>query len=253
MARTGGGSTGETLSLTALIFLAAVLYSSVGHAGASGYLAAMAFIGLAPEVMRPTALALNILVASIATVRYARAGHFQWRAFYPFVVTSVPFAFLGGALQLPSHVYKTVVGVILLIAAVELIRSAQKAFEPEGHRHAPMIPALLTGAAIGLLSGLTGTGGGIFLSPVMLFAGWAETRRTSGVSAPFILCNSVAGLAGVTTSWTALPDALPVWLVAAALGGLLGTHLGCRVLPVPALRYALATILVIAGAKLILT
>jgi uncharacterized protein len=241
------------LSLTALIFLAAALYSSVGHAGASGYLAAMAFIGLAPEAMRPTALALNILVASIATVRYARAGHFEWRTFYPFVVASVPFAFLGGTLQLPSHVYKTVVGVILLIAAVELIRSARKAFETEGHRHAPMIPALLVGAAIGLLSGLTGTGGGIFLSPVMLFAGWAGTRRTSGVSAAFILCNSVAGLAGVTTSWAALPDALPVWLVAAALGGLLGTQLGCWVLPVPALRYALAAVLVIAGSKLILT
>ena len=103
----------------------------------------MAFIGMAPEAMRPTALALNILVASIATVRYARAGHFEWRTFYPFVVASVPFAFLGGALQLPSHVYKTVVGVILLIAAVELIRSASKAVETEGHRHAPMIPALL--------------------------------------------------------------------------------------------------------------
>jgi uncharacterized membrane protein YfcA len=245
--------TGDSLGLTALIFLAAVLYSSVGHAGASGYLAAMAFMGLTPEAMRPTALALNILVASIATVRYARAGHFEWRTFYPFALGSVPFAFLGGSLQLPSHVYKAMVGAILLLAAVELIRSARNASEGEGRHHAPIIPALLVGAVIGLLSGLTGTGGGIFLSPVMLFAGWAGTRRTSGVSASFILCNSVAGLAGATVTWAALPQGFPLWLVAAALGGLIGTQLGTRLLPVPALRYALAEVLVIAGGKLILT
>lgn len=244
---------GDTLGLTALIFLAAALYSSVGHAGASGYLAAMAFMGLAPEAMRPTALALNILVATIATVRYARAGHFEWRTFWPFALAAVPFAFLGGSLQLPSHVYKALVGTILLLAAVELARSAHKACEGEGNGHAPLIPALLVGAAIGLLSGLTGTGGGIFLSPVILFAGWAGTRRTSGVSAAFILCNSVAGLAGATISWAAVPDGLPVWLAAAALGGLIGTQLGSRLLPVPSLHYALSAVLVVAGGKLVLT
>jgi hypothetical protein len=227
-----------------------VLYSSVGHAGASGYLAAMALMGLAPETMRPTALALNILVASIATVRYARAGQFEWRTFYPFVLTSVPFAFLGGSLQLPSPVYRGAVGVILLIAALELVRSARKAHD--GDRYAPVVPALVVGAVIGLLSGLTGTGGGIFLSPVLLFAGWAGTRPTSGISAAFILCNSVAGLAGATSGWAALPDSLPIWLTAAALGGLVGTRLGSRVLPVYAVRYALAAVLVIAGGKLVL-
>jgi uncharacterized membrane protein YfcA len=243
----------DTLGLTALIFLAAALYSSVGHAGASGYLAAMAFAGLAPETMRPTALALNVLVATIATVRYARAGHFDWRTFWPFALASVPFAFLGGSLRLPAHLYKAAVGVILLLAAAELVRSARRVPEAEGDGHTPLAPALLVGAAIGLLSGLTGTGGGIFLSPVMLFAGWAGTRRTSGVSAAFILCNSVAGLAGAAVGWAALPDALPLWLGAAALGGLVGTQLGSRVLPVFAVRYALSAVLVVAGAKMVLT
>ena len=244
---------GDTLALTALIFMVAALYSMVGHAGASGYLAAMAFMGLAPEAMRPTALALNILVASIATVRYARAGYFEWRTFWPFAAASVPFAFLGGALQLPSHIYKTLIGAMLLLAAAELARSARMASDAEADAHAPIVPALGVGAVIGLLSGLTGTGGGIFLSPVILFAGWAGTRRTSGVSAAFILCNSVAGLAGATVRWTAVPDALPLWLAAAAFGGLIGTQLGSRLLPVPALRYALAAALAIAGGKLILT
>jgi len=241
----------ESIALTVLIFLAAVLYSSVGHAGASGYLAAMALMGLAPETMRPTALALNILVATIATFRYARAGHFEWRTFYPFVLTSAPLAFLGGSLQLPSPVYRAAVGIILLIAALELVRSARR--EHDSNRHAPIVPALFVGAVIGLLSGLTGTGGGIFLSPVLLFAGWAGTRPTLGISAAFILCNSVAGLAGATFSWAELPDSLPIWLVAAAIGGLLGTQLGGRVLPVYAVRYALAAVLVIAGGKLVLT
>lgn len=226
--------TGDEVSLAVLIFLAAALYSSVGHAGGSGYLAAMAFVSLAPETMRPTALALNILVASIATFRYARAGYFDWRIFYPFALTSIPFAFLGGSLQLTSHIYKALVGMILLVAALELFRSARK--PPQSGRRAPLIPALLVGAVIGLLSGLTGTGGGIFLSPVMLFAGWAAMHSTSGTAAAFILCNSVAGLAGATSSWAALPADLPLWLAAAALGALVGTQLGSRVLSVFAVR-----------------
>lgn len=243
---------GDTLGLTALIFMAAVLYSAVGHAGASGYLAAMAFMGLAPEAMRPTALALNVLVATIATARYAGAGHFEWRVFWPFALGAVPFAFLGGSMQLPSHAYKAAVGAMLLLAAAELARSARRP-EPAGNGQAPLVPAMLVGAVIGLLSGLTGTGGGIFLSPVMLFAGWSGTRRTSGVSAAFILANSVASLAGAAVSWAALPSALPLWLAAAALGGLIGAQLGSRVLPVFAIRYALAAVLIVAGAKMLLT
>jgi uncharacterized membrane protein YfcA len=245
----------EAWELAALIFLAAVLYSSVGHAGASGYLAAMAIVGLAPETMRPTALTLNILVATIATVRYARAGQFDWRTFWPFALASVPAAFLGGMLHLPTTLYRPIVGVILLLAALELVRSARRSAVQEAgasRSDVPVMPALFIGAGIGLLSGLTGTGGGIFLSPVLLFFGWAQTRKTSGVSAAFILLNSIAALAGTTFAVSALPPAIPLWLTAATLGALLGTQLGTRLLPVPALRYALSLVLVVAGSKLIL-
>jgi uncharacterized protein len=245
----------EAWELAALIFLAAALYSSVGHAGASGYLAAMAIVGLAPETMRPTALALNILVATIATARYARAGQFDWRTLWPFALASVPAAFLGGILHLPTTLYRPLVGVILLLAALELVRSARRSAAREvdaPQLDVPVVSALLIGAGIGLLSGLTGTGGGIFLSPVLLFLGWARTRKTAGVSAAFILLNSIAALAGTTFALSALPPAIPLWLLAATVGALLGTQLGTRLLPIPALRYALSMVLVIAGAKLIL-
>ena len=245
----------EAWELAAFVFLAAALYSSVGHAGASGYLAAMAIVGLAPETMRPTALALNILVATIATVRYARAGQFDWRTLWPFALASVPAAFLGGVLHLPTTLYRPLVGVILLLAALELVRSARRSAAREADApqpDVPVVPALLIGAGTGLLSGLTGTGGGIFLSPVLLFLGWAQTRKTSGVSAAFILFNSIAALAGTTFALSALPPAIPLWLLAATVGALLGTQLGTRLLPIPALRYALSMVLVIAGGKLIL-
>ena len=245
----------EAWELAALILLAATLYSSVGHAGASGYLAAMAVVGLAPETMRPTALALNILVATIATARYARAGLFDWRTLWPFALASVPAAFLGGTLHLPTSLYRPLVGVILLLAALELARSSRRSEtgeEDASRSDVPVAPALCIGAGIGLLSGLTGTGGGIFLSPVLLFLGWARTRKTSGVSAAFILLNSVAALAGTTFAVSTLPPAIPLWLLAATVGALVGTQLGTRLLPVPALRYALSLVLVVAGAKLIL-
>lgn len=245
----------EAWELAALIFLAAALYSSVGHAGASGYLAAMAIVGLASETMRPTALCLNILVATIATARYARAGQFDWRTFSPFALASVPAAFLGGMLHLPTTVYRPLVGVILLLSVLELVRSARRSAVREMNAlrsEVPIVPALLIGAAIGLLSGLTGTGGGIFLSPVLLFLAWAQTRKTSGVSAAFILLNSIAALAGTTFAVSALPPAVPLWLLAAIIGALLGTQLGTRHLPIPVLRYALSLVLLIAGSKLIL-
>ncbi len=247
----------DALTLAALVLLAATLYSSVGHAGASGYLAAMALVGMAPASMRVTALSLNVLVATIGSVSYARAGHFDWRTFYPFAILSIPAAFIGGIIHLPPAVYKPVVGVILLLAAAELVRSARKVAAIEAGSDSassvPLAPGMLVGGGIGLLSGLTGTGGGIFLSPVLLFTGWARTRLTSGVSAAFILVNSIAGLAGTTINLEALPAGLPLWMVAALAGGLIGTQLGSRVLPVAVLRYLLAAVLVIAGFKLILT
>ena len=241
--------------LAVLIFAAAILYSSVGHAGASGYLAAMALVGVAPDVMKPTALALNILVASIATARYYRAGYFSWSALWPFAIGSVPLSFVGGAITLPGYLYKPTVGLVLFYAAYRLFRSTMEgAMEaPDKGINIPTVPAVAWGGGIGLLSGLTGTGGGIFLSPLLLFTGWAGTRPTSGTSAAFILVNSIAGLAGAFSGVRFLPDALPVWAVAAAVGGLIGSELGSRKLRSTGIRRALAAVLVIAGLKLMLT
>lgn len=244
----------QTAILAALLFAAAILYTAVGHGGASGYLAVMAVVGLSPVVMKPTALVLNILVASIATVRYARAGAFSWSALWPFLIGSVPLAIIGGAVHLPGHVYKPIVGAILLFAAVRLLWPRRGAPPPEVATPAvPTIPAIGAGGVIGMLSGLTGTGGGIFLSPLLLFAGWVDTRRTAGVSAAFILVNSVAGLAGNLASVRALPAALPLWALAAGIGGVIGAELGSRKLGNVALQRVLAVVLVIAGLKLILT
>src|SRR5215213_8204199 len=246
---------GEHGLLIGLIFVAALLYSSVGHAGASGYLAAMALVGVAPEVMKPTALALNILIATIATVRYYRAGYFYWAALWPFAIGSIPLSFVGGAIILPGYLYKPAVGLVLLYAAYSLFRSTVLGPPESANKgiNIPTAPAVASGGLIGLLAGLTGTGGGIFLSPLLLFTGWAGTRPTSGASAAFILVNSVAGLAGSFASIRYLPDALPVWALAAAVGGLIGSELGSRKLQSNGIRRALAAVLVIAGLKLMLT
>jgi len=227
-----------------------MLYSSVGHAGASGYLAAMALVGVTPAVMRPTALILNILVALIATGKFYRAGCFSWPLFWPFAVASIPLAYLGGSLSLPGTLYKQVVGLILLCAAYQLVRTASAA-TPTKSQAFSLPLALLAGAGIGLLSGLTGTGGGIFLSPLLLFLGWAETKQSSGVSAAFILVNSIAGILGLLSKAVVLPSALPVWATAAVVGGLMGAEYGSRRLATPTLRRLLALVLVIAGGKLI--
>jgi len=244
----------QVVLLALLIFAAAILYSSVGHAGASGYLAAMALVGVAPDVMKPTALALNILVASIATTRYYRAGYFSWSALWPFAIGSIPPSFVGG-ITLPGYLYKPAVGLVLFYAAYRLFRSTMSGAEeaPDKGINIPTLPAVAWGSGIGLLSGLTGTGGGIFLSPLLLFTGWAGTRPTSGTSAAFILVNSIAGLAGSYSSIQYLPDALPVWAVAAGVGGLVGSELGSRKLQSNGIRRALAVVLVIAGLKLMLT
>ena len=238
--------------LAVMIFLAAILYSSVGHAGASGYLAAMALMSVPPDAMRPTALCLNILVGSIATVRFARAGCFSWKVFWPFALASIPFSYQGGAITLPGHYYKVAVGFVLLFAAVRLIASTAMKSQATVNA-APLPAALLAGSGIGLLAGLTGTGGGIFLSPLLLLAGWAEMRVCAGVSAAFVLVNSVAGLAGNLASVHDLPPHIMYLAIAAGLGGIIGSELGSRRLAPTIMRYLLGAVLVIAGCKMILT
>jgi len=243
----------DTLLLTLLIFLAALLYSSVGHGGASGYLAVASLFGLVPEKMKPTALVLNLVVAGVGTIRFWRAGCFAWNVFWPFAVFSVPCAFVGGFMKLPDQTYKLLLGVVLLFAAWRLAIK-QSAHAPAEQKPISLLPALSFGAPIGLLSGLVGVGGGIFLSPLLLLLGWADPRRTAGVSAAFILVNSAAGLLG--TLATGHPGAvlheILWWAPAALLGGLLGAELGSRRLTPMVMRRLLALVLVIAGAKLLL-
>lgn len=238
----------DIILLSILIFAAGLLYSSVGHAGASGYLAAMALFNLAPEVMKPAALTLNIFVAMIAAFQFYRAGFFSWNKFWPFAAGSIPFAFIGGALSLPDQIYKQIVGIILLFAAYHFFRQRQKAIANVSEP-VPVLPAMLSGAGIGLLSGTVGVGGGIFLSPLILLMGWAGTKQTAGVSAAFILVNSIAGIAGHLTSVKFLPDAIGYWAFAAVLGGVIGSHMGSRRFSNAILYQLLAVVLVIAGAK----
>lgn len=244
----------EDIILTALILFAALLYSSVGHGGASGYLAAMALVGVSAAVMKPTALTLNILVAVIATAKYYRVGAFSWHLFWPFALASTPFAYLGGTLTLPGHIYKPLVGAVLIYAAWRSFRTAHQPAQAATARP-PMSMLLLAGAAMGFLSGLTGVGGGIFLSPLLLFFRWAEVKVISGIAAAFILVNSVAGLLGVIASASApaLPSALPYWAVAAVVGGFIGAEYGSKRLGNPTIQKLLAAVLVVAGAKMIAT
>lgn len=244
----------DPLLLAVFFFIAALLYASVGHAGASAYLAIMALTGVAPDVARPTALALNIVVATFVTFRYWRGGHISIRSLAPFLLGSIPLAFLGGSLPIAPELYKRLVGVVLLLAAAGMAATARRAAQAETGRTAPSVPALPAvgiGAAIGLVSGLTGTGGGIFLSPVLLFAGWAETRAASGMAAPFILGNSIAGLAGNFSRLASLPSTLPIWVVAVVVGAVIGSEIGSRRGRIVQLRAALSVVLVIAGLKLI--
>ncbi len=243
---------GEVTFVAALLFAAAVLYSAVGNAGASGYLAVMALAGVSPSIMRPTALILNILVATVATIRFAQVGAVSWRTLWPFALGSIPLAFIGGRIHLSEAIYAPIVAVILLAAAVQLLRSSWQVSplheEPDS---APTVSAVVAGSGIGLLSGLTGTGGGIFLGPLLLFTGWATPRETAGISAAFILLNSLAAVAGNLTSVRSLPAALPVWATAAVLGSLLGTELGSRKLGSVGLQRLLALVLAIAAIKLL--
>ena len=237
-------------ALTAAVFIVALLYSSVGHAGASGYIAVMSLLSLAPPEIKPIALALNILVASIGSWQFWRAGHFSWKLFWPFAVLSAPFAFLGGYLNLPTHAFKVVVGCVLLASAAQLLIQPPA----EGDSKPPTKPmAMGIGAGLGLLSGLTGTGGGIFLTPLVIFMRWARTKTASAVSALFILLNSISGLLGNFSATKSFPSFALSLLVAAAIGGAVGSYLGSRRLPPLAIKRLLAIVLIIAGLKLVFT
>ncbi len=245
----------SAVSIIAAIFLVAVLYSSVGHGGASGYLAVLALFGVAASVTRPTSLVLNLFVASISFVQFYRAGYFDWKIFLPFAVGSIPAAFLGGMIQLPAGVYKIILGAALILAAIRLAVN----FASDDEASAPKVwICLLVGATLGFVSGLIGIGGGVFLTPILLLFGWTETKKAAGISALFILVNSASGLLG---NWllgkdsqiSRLPPDVWFWVIAAVCGGVIGSTVGSRRFNSLTLRRVLAVGLSIAGAKLIFT
>ncbi len=237
------------LVLGLLFLLTALLYSSVGHAGASGYLAAMALFDMAPAQMKPTALVLNASVAAIGTWNFWRGGWFRWRLFWPFALTSIPAALIGGAITLPDIYYRPLVGAVLIYSGARLLLPVGRSDQAPSPPSLPV--ALVAGALLGLLSGLTGVGGGIFLSPLLVLAGWATVREAAGVAVPFILVNSIAGLLGRGLVVSTLPAAMPLWLACVLLGGSLGSWLGSHRLPSLAIRRLLAVVLLLAGGKLL--
>lgn len=241
-------------ALAVAIGAVALLYASVGHAGATGYIAVMSLFGIGPDVIRPTALVLNVLVASIASVQFFRAGHFRGGLFWPLAAASVPCAVLGGALRLSTETFEKLVGAVLVVSAIRLVRDAWPGQTPrDGAPAGPPIPPVLAaiGGGIGLLSGLTGVGGGVFLTPLLLALRAAPVKHVAAISAPFILVNSLAGLAGGLAAGRSLPPiSLPV-IAAAVLGGAIGAHLGAFRLPVRGMQLLMAAVLAIASAKLL--
>lgn len=242
--------TGQLILLCLAIAAIAFLYSSVGHAGASGYIAAMTLFGLVPTDIRPTALVLNILVAIIGSFQFWRAGYFSWKLFWPFALLSIPAAYLGGYLQPSASVLRIMIGVVLLFSAARLF--ARKSDPAETNPPGKSV-AIGVGGGLGFLSGLTGTGGGIFLTPLLLFCGWAPIKKAAAVSALFILVNSIGGLVGYFSAKHSLPTLGLYLAIPAIIGGTVGSYLGSRRLPVRGIAIFLATVLTIAGIKLVFT
>lgn len=236
------------LWLSLSIFVVAILYASVGHAGASGYIAVMSLAGLSPELLKPIALSLNILVASIGFWQFRRAGHFSWQLFWPFALLAIPAAFVGGYVNLPAEVFHRLVGLILLYSAVQFLFKFQST---EVRNRPKRWVCLASGSCIGLLSGMTGTGGGIFLTPLLLLMKWAKTKETAAVSVLFILFNSSAGLLGNMISTNRMPMLVVPLVLAALSGGLIGAHFGSFRATPEMIKKLLAIVLLIAGFKLV--
>lgn len=238
--------------LPLLIGIVACLYGSVGHGGASGYLALLSLTALASRSVAATALVLNLVAATIAFLAFRQANRFSWRLTWPFLVGAAPLAFVGSSIKLSERTYFMLVGAVVAWAGVRLLIARVDSPSTDADSPPPTWAGIAVGAAVGLLSGLVGVGGGIFLSPILVLAGWADAKRTSATSAVFIVVNSAIGLAARSRTGIELPPNF-LWLaVGGALGALLGSYIGARRLPVPWLRRLLGAVLLVAAVKLLL-
>lgn len=238
----------QEIIVYALFFLVALLYASVGHGGASGYLALMALLGFSASVMKPTALLLNVMVSLIAFVSFYRARHFRAALLWPLIAASIPFAYIGSSIVVSELVYKKILGVVLLLSIIRLVMdSAEKPLSP-----APKWYILfLIGAVIGLVSGMIGMGGGILLSPILLLMGWSNQKQTAAISAIFIFLNSIAGIAGQLKTGFPLSGQTFAIVGFVLAGGWLGAYIGAEKLHARNMKYILAAVLVLAAVKLI--
>ncbi|PDT43888.1 hypothetical protein CO661_32480 [Sinorhizobium fredii] len=243
----------EAIGLAIAFFVIALAYAAVGQAGASGYIAAMALSGFSPLAIKPTALALNLMVSAIGTAQFLKVGQVSWRNVYPFAILGFPASALGGSVHLPERVYHPVLGLILVVSAIQMARSAlrKSALVITIPKTPPLHAALITGAVIGFVSGTTGSGGGVFLAPVILSKNWGTAHQTAATTAVYNLMNSTAALIGACASWNALPNFLPWWLIAVAAGGSIGALIGSRYLSASWLRVILSVLLMVSGLKLL--
>lgn len=237
------------IALIVCIVIIAFLYASAGQGGASGYLALMAFFSIAPVYMKTSALLLNIFVSLIAFISYFKAGHFRWKLLFPFALTSIPMAFVGAKLDVNPHFYKIVLGFLLLVAAARML---YKPSEKKTINTPSFLIAMAVGATIGFLSGMTGIGGGIILSPLILLFNWASIKETAAISSIFIFLNSISGLIGTWYTGIVLPPEIIYWVLAGMAGGIAGGYAGSRKFSTTWITYALSLVLTIAGVKLLL-
>ena len=232
-----------------LLFAVAFLYASVGHGGASGYLALMALFGVATDLMKPAALLLNIFVSLVSFYQFYKGGYFKWKLFYPFAFASVPMAFVGALVTIDAVTYKRILGILLLFAILRLFGFIGK--EHTEQKQVNLYLALFIGAGIGFLSGMIGIGGGIILSPIILFLSWGNIKQTAAVSALFIFVNSIAGITGVLLKDNNISPVIYEWLIIAFVGGLLGAYYGRKNFSNQLLKQLLGIVLIIASIKLL--
>lgn len=239
----------EFIIITVILAIVAFFYSSIGHGGASGYIAVLSIAGISSSIIKPSALILNILVASVSFIIYYRNKHFNWKLFYPFILLSLPMAYVGSFIELDAGIYKKIVGICLLISVIRLIIPSKEQNAITKKMSLPL--AIIIGGAIGLLSGMIGMGGGIILSPVILLLRWGTLKETAAVSSLFIVVNSIAGLIGLFKQHISIPVEIYWWIPLSIATGLLGAYWGNKRAGNYTLKYVMTAILIFASFKLI--